>query len=61
MFKVWSTCLWEYVQVYVYELCLKNMFKVWTYFTPCSSVSIVNFELVNAGWEVEIKEAKAKP
>ena len=22
-----------------------------TYFTPCSSVSIVNFEQVNAGWE----------
>ena len=21
------------------------------YFTPCSSVSIVNFEQVNAGWE----------
>ena len=21
-----------------------------TYFTPCSSVSIVNFEQVNAGW-----------
>ena len=35
-----------------------NMFKVnnkdqndvWTYFTPCSCVSIVNFEQVNAGW-----------
>ena len=33
------------------------MFKVknkdnlfWTYFTPCSSVSFVNFEHVNAGW-----------
>ena len=27
-----------------------------TYFTPCSSVSIVNFEQVNAGWvEDEIK------
>ena len=23
-----------------------------TYFTPCSSVSVVNFEQVNAGWEV---------
>ena len=22
----------------------------WTYFTPCSNVSIVNFEQVNAGW-----------
>ena len=22
-----------------------------TYFTPCSSVSIVNFEQVNAGWD----------
>ena len=25
--------------------------ELWTYFTPCSSVSIVNFEQVNAGWE----------
>ena len=31
------------------------MFKVnnktlWTYFTPCFSVSITNFEQVNTGW-----------
>ena len=25
---------------------------LWTYFTPFSSVSIVNFEQVNAGWAV---------
>ena len=24
---------------------------LWTYFTTCSSVSIVNFEQVNAGWK----------
>ena len=24
--------------------------QLWTYFTPCSSVFIVNFEQVNAGW-----------
>ena len=24
---------------------------LWTYFTPCSSVSIVNFERVIAGWD----------
>ena len=24
---------------------------IWTYFTPCSSISIVNFEHVIAGWE----------
>ena len=24
--------------------------QIWTYFTPCSSVSIVNFEQANAGW-----------
>ena len=23
----------------------------WTYLTPCSSVSVVNFEQVNAGWQ----------
>ena len=27
-----------------------------TYFTPCSSVSIVNFEQVNAGWEWLVKK-----
>ena len=26
--------------------------QLWTYFTLCSSVSIVNFEHVNAGWKV---------
>ena len=25
--------------------------QLWTYFIPCSSVSIVKFEQVNAGWE----------
>ena len=45
-----------------YEICSKLTIKtperrhwlycwLWTYFTPCSSVSIVNFEQVNAGWE----------
>ena len=24
--------------------------KIWTYFTPCCSVSIVNFGQANAGW-----------
>ena len=24
--------------------------ELWIYFTPCSSLSIVNFEQVNAGW-----------
>ena len=24
--------------------------ELWTYFTPCSSVSITNFEQVNTGW-----------
>ena len=28
-----------------------GVFTVNLYFTPCSSVSIVNFEHVNAGWE----------
>ena len=37
------------------ETCLKLTIKTperrhWTYFTPCSSVSIVNFEQVNANW-----------
>ena len=29
------------------------MIHLWTYFTPCSSVSIVNFEQVNAAWVAE--------
>ena len=28
-----------------------------TYFTPCSSVSIVNFEKVNADWVYQIFES----
>ena len=28
---------------------------LWTYFTPCFSVSIVNFEHVRAGWDVSRK------
>ena len=26
--------------------------KIWTFFTPCSSVSIVNFEQLNAGCDI---------
>ena len=26
----------------------------WTYLTFCSSVSIVNFEQINAGWEIDV-------
>ena len=33
------------------EICSKL-----TYFTPCSSISIVSFEQVNAGWEPFIIE-----
>ena len=33
------------------EICSKlTICQLWTHFTPCSSVSIVNFEQVNAGW-----------
>ena len=37
------------------ELTIKTLERrqwrqLWTYFTPCSSVSIVNFEHVIAGW-----------
>ena len=34
-----------------YRYCL-----IWTYFTPYSSVSIVNFEQLNAGWETEVDD-----
>ena len=27
------------------------MIQLWTYLMPCSRVSIVNFEQVNAGWD----------
>ena len=31
-----------------------------TYFTPCSSVSIVNFEHVIAGWDTSLKNERYK-
>ena len=31
---------------------------LWTYFTPCSSVSIVNFEQVIAGWDQKRKYSR---
>ena len=38
------------------EICLKSLWclycKLWIYFTPCSSVFIVNFEHVIAGWDL---------
>ena len=51
------------------EICSKltikyNKYNKKTYFTPCSSVFIVNFEQVNAGWvllpEKWINERKKK-
>ena len=33
-----------------------RFYKLWTYFTPCYSVSIVNFEQVNAGWDVSYQK-----
>ena len=33
------------------KLTIETLEQLWTYFTPCSSVSIVNFEQVNAGWD----------
>ena len=46
------------------EICLKltvktperRHWRIWTYFTLCSSVSVVNFEQVNADWGVNIKD-----
>ena len=29
---------------------------LWTHFTPCSSVSIVNFEQINAGWVLTLQK-----
>ena len=45
MFKVNNkvTSIWHLSGIFIVNLLL-------TYFTPCSSVSIVNFEQVNAGW-----------
>ena len=33
---------------------LVSLLLTWTYFTPCSSVSIVNLEQLNADWEMLI-------
>ena len=44
-----------YVEVWVCSVSMTSFWclycKLWTYFTPCSSVSIVNFEQVNADWD----------
>ena len=34
---------------------LVSLLLLWTYFTPCSSVSIVNYEQVNADWDNAFK------
>ena len=34
--------------------------QLWTYFTPCSSVSIVNFEQINGGWGWKMRKASYK-
>ena len=36
------------------EICSKLTIKAPPYFTPCSSVSIVNFEHVNADWVMQL-------
>ena len=39
------------------KLTLKTPENIWIYFTPCSSVSIVNFEQVNTRWELILLRA----
>ena len=42
----------NYVQKLTIKKSKHNLFITdRTYFTPCSSVSVVNFEQVNAGWK----------
>ena len=38
----------------VNQICSKLTIKIPCYSTPCSSVSIVNFEQLNAGWFVSL-------
>ena len=33
--------------------------QLWTYFTPCSTISIVKFEQANVGWE-DVKGFKSR-
>ena len=33
------------------ETLEQSLKYIWTYFTPCSSVSIINFEQENAAWQ----------
>ena len=44
-----SKHVWKKVLIQSAFTCSK--LTIWTYFTPCSSVSIVNFEHVNTDWE----------
>ena len=39
----------------------KNAIGLWTYFTPCSSISIVNCEHVIAGWDTFLKRNNSIP
>ena len=37
------------------KTCSQLTIKLWTYCTPCYSISIVNLEQVNAGWDVALR------
>ena len=52
LLKVYSKTTRTRCEKYVCKVNSKDI--SWTYFTPCSCVSIVNFEEVNAGWVIII-------
>ena len=44
------TCSKLTIETLAIGVVLVSFWWLWTYFTPCSSVSIVNFEQVNTAW-----------
>ena len=51
---IWSNLTIEAIEkggIYAIDIILVSLFSTLTYITPFSSVSIVNLEHVNAGWE----------
>ena len=40
--------------MFIHGIAIVQVYLLLTYFTPCSNVSIVNFEQVNVGWEESI-------
>ena len=47
--------------MFLFLTYFEHIYSFWTYFIPSSSISIVNFEQVNAGWTaINVKHANSR-